>query len=79
MEFNLKQDYVLALRESTTQLYGHGFVFFLNCLINSNLKWSQNLLEFQLLVDGAILTVELCGNRPPSVSLCRHKVYEKQA
>lgn len=24
------------------------------------------------------MTVELCGNWPPRVSLCRHKVYEKQ-
>lgn len=46
MEFNLKQDYVLFLRDPTTQLYGHGYVFLLNCLINSDLKWSQSFLVY---------------------------------
>lgn len=32
-----------------------------------------------MLDDGVVLTVELCGNWLPRVSLCRHKVYKKLA
>ena len=65
--------------ESTTRLFEAGNVLLSNCLINLNTAWSQKFLELQLLVDGVVLPAEPCGNWPPSVSLCRHKVYEKQA